>query len=195
MWHSHNYVKTYFSWVFHRWVCTISHTTLTQLRSSCINSVMQPDKATGPESAPALTLGWRMRMALEYADLGVQDAAAELQVSRETIRRWTHDEIEPKRVYLKAWAELCGVSYEFLAGEEDVEIPSLRLVGSDAGSPKLRRGDTPAHRRAGGQTVTDNHGYVERGRRPKTVGPADRTPAAAVAAFNHSYRDFERAVA
>lgn len=65
---------------------------------------------------PPLTLGWRLRMAMESAHLKAEDMADMLGVHRGTITRWTHDVgSPPKRIYLERWASLCQVRYEWLA--------------------------------------------------------------------------------
>lgn len=55
------------------------------------------------ERVPALTLGWRMKMAL--GDDSVQEMANYLGVSRATLSRWMADKgAPPKRAYLMQWA-------------------------------------------------------------------------------------------
>lgn len=69
---------------------------------------------------PQVTLGWRLRIALERADIKAEAMATELGVHRGTITRWTHDIGKPPRpVYLREWAAACGVSYAWLAGATD----------------------------------------------------------------------------
>lgn len=69
---------------------------------------------------PALTLGWRLQMALRHAGLSVDAMAAELGVSRSTISRWTNEHgTPPKAAFVKMWALRCGVPFSWLAtGEE-----------------------------------------------------------------------------
>lgn len=67
--------------------------------------------------APAVTLGWRLRMAMEFAGLKADDMARELGVHRGTITRWTHDVVEPRGIYVRQWAELTNVPFTWLAGE------------------------------------------------------------------------------
>src|SRR5690349_4653561 len=68
--------------------------------------------------APEVTLGWRLRMALEFAGIKADDMARELGVHRGTITRWTHDVgAAPRGIYLRQWAELCEVPFTWLAGE------------------------------------------------------------------------------
>lgn len=62
---------------------------------------------------PELTLGWRLKMSL--GDMQVQDMADQLGVSRATVSRWMGDHGEPPRkAFLKQWALISGVDYEWL---------------------------------------------------------------------------------
>lgn len=63
---------------------------------------------------PTWSRGWRMRRALQYADVSVQDMADYLEVGRDSIRRWTHDVTPVKRHVLVAWALATGVDLEWL---------------------------------------------------------------------------------
>lgn len=65
-------------------------------------------------AVPALTLGWRLQMALDHADVKVQEMADELGYARNSLSRWMHDEGEPRDVVVKQWALKCGVPYEWL---------------------------------------------------------------------------------
>ena len=72
----------------------------------------------GPNDIPEITLGWRLRIAMERADLKAEEMADELRVHRGTISRWTHDIGSPPRlIYVQRWAELCNVSFTWLAGD------------------------------------------------------------------------------
>lgn len=63
---------------------------------------------------PALTLGWRLQMAL--GEGSAQDMADSLGVSRATVSRWMHDKgAPPKRAYLMQWALITGVPVEWLS--------------------------------------------------------------------------------
>jgi transcriptional regulator with XRE-family HTH domain len=69
------------------------------------------------DGIPEITLGWRLRMAMERAGLKAEQMAEELGVHRGTITRWTHDIGKPPRpIYLQRWADLCKVSYAWLSG-------------------------------------------------------------------------------
>ena len=74
------------------------------------------------QRTPAITLGWRLRIAMEHAGLKAEDMARELDVHRGTITRWTHDVgAAPRGIYVRQWAELTGVPFAWLVGE-----PGLR---------------------------------------------------------------------
>lgn len=69
------------------------------------------------EAVPRVTLGWRLRMAMEQGDLEAKEMADLLGVHRGTITRWTHDIGKPPRpIYLERWADVCQVSYVWLVG-------------------------------------------------------------------------------
>lgn len=80
---------------------------------------MSNDAANGHGGLiPEVTLGWRLRIALERADIKADAMAQVLDVHRGTITRWTHDiGRPPRRVYLEKWAEITGVPYAWLAGD------------------------------------------------------------------------------
>lgn len=65
-------------------------------------------------AAPEVTLGWRLRMAMEKAGLSREYMAARLGVRPGTITRWTHDESPVRYVYLERWADLCDVPLPWL---------------------------------------------------------------------------------
>lgn len=63
---------------------------------------------------PAFTLGWRMRLALETADISVATVAIRLGYSRSTISRWLNDQDVPRTVVLDAWARETEVDKQWL---------------------------------------------------------------------------------
>lgn len=67
---------------------------------------------------PALTRGWRMRMALAHAGVSVGDMADYLEVDRNTIGRWTGDKGPVKRSILLLWAMRTNVSLAWLENGE-----------------------------------------------------------------------------
>lgn len=88
--------------------------------------------------APQLTLGWRLRMAMEKAGIENNEMAQLLGVHRGTITRYTHDESVPKRGFIAQWAAICHVPAAWLAGElfsdptdEDRAVPQPRRRASD----------------------------------------------------------------
>lgn len=67
------------------------------------------------EHIPEISLGWRLKIALSYANIKAEDIATELDVSRQTVTRWmTGNGAPPKRVFVKEWARLTGVSLAWL---------------------------------------------------------------------------------
>lgn len=83
------------------------------------------------QRTPAITLGWRLRIAMEHAGLKSEDMARELDVHRGTITRWTHDVgAAPRGIYLRQWAELCGVPFGWLVGEPGFRRASDSSQGS-----------------------------------------------------------------
>lgn len=97
---------------------------------------------------PEITLGWRLRIALERADIKADDMARMLDVHRGTITRWTHDiGRPPRRVYLEKWSDITGVAYGWLVG--DARDSHERLAAAHAGPTfEGTRPDTPQYRRA-----------------------------------------------
>ena len=70
---------------------------------------------------PPWTIGWRLRRSLAWAGLNQQQIADELGVSRMTVQRWLHDGTgtPPRRAFLRAWADICGVSLDWLIDGEE----------------------------------------------------------------------------
>lgn len=114
---------------------------------------------------PQITLGWRLRMAMEHAGLKADDLAAEFGVHRGTITRWTHDiGSPPRRIYIQRWAELCGVSVEWLAGDQSFDR-----------GPATRARRPASIRRV---TLRSTHDWTTSTRR-RSAGPAVTCRAAA----------------
>ena len=61
---------------------------------------------------PSLSLGDRMRMAL--GDRRTDAIAKELGVSRSLVSHWLNDHVVPTLGYLRAWAAITGVDYDWL---------------------------------------------------------------------------------
>lgn len=82
------------------------------------------------DGVPEITLGWRLRIAMERANLKAEYMAEELGVHRGTITRWTHDIGRPPRpIYLRHWADLCQVRFEWLAGEHARPTTTGAVIG------------------------------------------------------------------
>ena len=114
---------------------------------------MSDNEATPRASVPEWTLGWRLQRALDFAHIKAGDMADELEVTRSTVSRWMHDSGAPPRsVYVRRWAELCQVPYEWLAGDE-AAVPTSRTASSGSGtttsgwSGRTRQVERPIERR------------------------------------------------
>lgn len=95
---------------------------------------------------PELTLGWRLKMALEHNHVSRSEMAEELGVDPATITRWTGDRgAPPKAGFLKQWALRCGVPYEWLVtGNTPPEVAQQLTVTypQDESSPAAQRYET-----------------------------------------------------
>lgn len=65
-------------------------------------------------AVPEITLGDRLGIALKYAGIGVQDMAAYLGVSRNTISNYTGGHTHADKRTLMLWAMRTGVDLEWL---------------------------------------------------------------------------------
>ncbi len=103
---------------------------------------MSNDATNDPSLVPEITLGWRLRIALERADIKADDMARELGVHRGTITRWTHDiGRQPRPIYLQRWADICGVSYGWLlAGAPTVHAAAVEGGNTRRASGRDTRG-------------------------------------------------------
>lgn len=59
----------------------------------------------------------KMRKALRYAGISVQEMAKYLGVSRNTVGSWINGRVSPSVAVLRAWAMCCGVSYAWLISQ------------------------------------------------------------------------------
>lgn len=76
---------------------------------------------------PEMTLGWRLKLSLAQADMGQQEMADELGVSRATVSAWLNDRgAPPRKGFMKLWAMRCGVPLEWLTGGD----AGIRIPGS-----------------------------------------------------------------
>src|SRR5688572_24824731 len=92
-----------------------------------------------PHRVPELTLGWRLKMAL--GDMPATDMADALGVSRQTVSRWMADRgAPPRRVYIRAWADLTDTDLTWLLTGELAAVPTPIGFGRWAmfGAPMLR---------------------------------------------------------
>lgn len=90
---------------------------------------------------PGLTLGWRLRMALEHEGVSRQQIAAECGVDEATITRWTHDRTAPSRAALIVWALKTGVDLDWLergTGESPFRPEGEPAPDDDPGSLNSR---------------------------------------------------------
>lgn len=105
---------------------------------------------TNPGRVPQFTLGWRLRLALESADMSVQYMAEALGYSRSTISRWLNDQDEPRAAVMAQWALLTGVDRKWLDTGLSTTPPPDRPTGEPDALGKLaaakrsrQRFDTP----------------------------------------------------
>src|SRR5690349_14937165 len=64
---------------------------------------------------PELTLGWRLKMALDAGGVSALGMANHIGVTRQTVSRWMADKgSPPHRGYLIAWADATGVPLGWL---------------------------------------------------------------------------------
>lgn len=71
---------------------------------------------------PALTLGWRLKMALGHHK--AEWMADQLGVSRQTLSRWMADKgSPPTRAYVRQWALVTGVDQQWLETGETPARP------------------------------------------------------------------------
>lgn len=71
-------------------------------------------KASPATSVPVFDLADRMRKSLRVSGVSVGQAAAHLEVTRETVSTWINGHHKPTAATLRAWAQLTGVPYEWL---------------------------------------------------------------------------------
>lgn len=81
----------------------------------CAHTWVMSEQPVTPE-IPEFDLADRLRKALRHADVGIQDMAEYLEVSRNTIGNWINGHTRPRPAEMKMWALRCGVPYEWLVG-------------------------------------------------------------------------------
>ena len=70
-------------------------------------------------TAPAWTLGDKLAKARSVAHLSQSELAAALGIGRRSISRYEEDLHRPTKAVLMAWAQVCGVPYEWLADDTE----------------------------------------------------------------------------
>ena len=81
------------------------------------------------EVVPPLTLGWRLKMALDMAGISNAQMAEALGVNRATISRWMADRgAPPRRGYIVAWSNETRVGLHWL---ESGVMPDAGAVNND----------------------------------------------------------------
>lgn len=111
------------------------------------------------ERIPALTLGWRLKMAL--GDMKRDEMAGHLGVDPATISRWMGDKgSRPKRAYLAQWALVTAVPLEWLesgaaptqtdpdGGHESDALRQLTASKRARGRSYLPQGTTEEYRQS-----------------------------------------------
>ena len=85
---------------------------------------MTQDEAAWTWTLPELTLGWRLKMALDSGGVTAREMADRLGVTRQTISRWMGDKGRPPHLtYLRAWAEYTDVPFGWLdSGEHNEQL-------------------------------------------------------------------------
>ena len=69
--------------------------------------------------APTWTLGDRLVKARHVAHMDQHQLAAALGIGRASIVRYEADRHRPTKAVLMAWAQVCGVPYEWLADDPE----------------------------------------------------------------------------
>jgi transcriptional regulator with XRE-family HTH domain len=81
-----------------------------------------------PVHVPRWDLADRMRKSLRDADIGVQDMADYLEVSRNTVSNWINGHNPPSAQTLRLWAMRCGVPLKWLRDGDESGSP---VTGQD----------------------------------------------------------------
>lgn len=111
-------------------------------------------EATDPPHVPQFSLGRRMRAAMEDAGINNIEMAAYLEVGANTVSNWLNGKTRPTALYLRQFALLTGVSYDWLAGDSPKDgggIPTRRVQIRRPGrsSPRVK----PLHRAVAAATT------------------------------------------
>lgn len=92
------------------------------------------NQGQGTTVAPAWTLSDRLRKAREFAGLQQSELANTLGISRNSVSSYEGARSTPRRPVLRTWADVCGVSYEWLTGGQ---LPRLDSNQEPAGNAAL----------------------------------------------------------
>lgn len=72
------------------------------------------DSTVSRTNVPSWDLGDRMRKSLKVAGISVNDMAARLEVTRETVSTWINGRHRPTAAVLLVWADATHVPYSWL---------------------------------------------------------------------------------
>ena len=79
------------------------------------HNVHMTEQTLAKQFVPPVTMGWRIKMALDHAELKSSDLEEKFEVSRGTVSRWCRDVGPvPKKFILNEIAVMCGVSARWL---------------------------------------------------------------------------------
>lgn len=133
---------------------------LTQVLTRCRLCVKIACMTTAPQGRiPAVTLPWRLKMALSEGGVSREEIAEALGVTPSTCSRWMNGHGEPpRRAYIDAWALATGVDRDWLHSGTSIAPPpppglSTRRAALAADTERRRRratghrgGDLPARK-------------------------------------------------
>ncbi len=92
---------------------------------------------------PVIHIGHLMRIAREEAGFEVREMADRLDISTSTVIRYEKGRSRPKRLALKAWAEVTGVPLWWLeSGMQGAPAPTPIGVAAGASAQELPRLDS-----------------------------------------------------
>lgn len=123
---------------------TLSHVGQRSRVSHMSEMINEPEEAQ--IAIPALTLGWRMQMAMAHANRTREYMALKCGVAASTISRWLHDGgvRPPRRGDLEIWARECRVPRDWLESSQERDgdpAAGQPTVTRDSWNPVLHHGD------------------------------------------------------
>ncbi len=83
---------------------------------------------------PTWTLVDRLRKSRLLADIDQASIAEALGVSRNTVSNWETGRSEPSATYFIRWAQVTGVTLDWLAEGLNAEIPAADATGTSGGA-------------------------------------------------------------